>query len=111
PGCRPALGGYRFGGPRPGAGHLAVEAEFVAQPDAVAERAPGHVPDHLPHEHSEFFRIDVHSSLHFLAERPSSPAGAAWQTVRPRETSLAAPVRCSAWFGAAPLAHEADPRA
>src|SRR5262249_31919244 len=47
---------------------------------AVAERAPGHVPDHLPHEHFEFFRIDVHSSLHFLAERlaqqrpPSNPS-------------------------------------
>jgi hypothetical protein len=27
------------------------------------------VPDHLPHEHFEFCRIDVHGSLHFLAER------------------------------------------
>jgi hypothetical protein len=43
---------------------LAVEPEFVAQPDAVAERAPSHVPDHFPHEPFEFFRIYVHSSLH-----------------------------------------------
>ena len=33
------------------------------------------------------------------SEQPSSPAGAACKTRMPRETSMAAPVRCSAWFG------------
>jgi hypothetical protein len=50
----PGLGGYRVGGLRPRAGQRAVDSEFVAQPDAAAERAPGHVPDHLPQEHFEF---------------------------------------------------------
>src|SRR5262249_42017893 len=81
---------------------LAVEPEFVAQPDAVAERAPGHVPDHLPHEHFEFFRIDVHSSLHFLAERPRLSCRGRLQDLEARKTTMAAPVSFSRWFYGAP---------
>ena len=46
--------GQRIGGPGPGARQLAVEAELVAQPDAVADGRPGHVADHPSHEGFEF---------------------------------------------------------
>src|SRR5262249_60675933 len=42
-----------------------------------------------------------------IAERQSSPAGAACKTFMPRETKMAAPVRCNALFGPATSAFSA----
>jgi hypothetical protein len=66
------------------------------------------VPDHLPHEHFEFFRIDVHSSLHFLAEQQAHQPAYAGAAVKLEESCFAWPVWCSVAFSGRPQTPRVD---